>query len=1055
MSRVRFDARRDHAGVIMQQGRLLLDADWNELVAILQRRIAAGVADLSSAGRPPGIAGVAVVPRTTPDAFKVTLTGGALSIGRGRMYVDGLLAENHGLGPDVFEPILAELQGSVDTPYDKQPYSPDPDPLPTVGSHLAYLDVWNREVTHIEAPDLIEPAVGVDTTARTQTAWQVRLHPLDAAGVDCTTVDADIPGWNDVIASSGARLTVGTIEVDDADDPCELPPSGGFRGPEHQTYRVEVHDGGQPGTATFTWSRDNGSVVFPVLEVLTAGTGVRPASLGRDAVLGFSDGDWVEITDDHREFSRRPGELRRIEVHDEDGTISFTPALPAGLQLSAAAAAERHLRVRRWDQRGRVKSATGTVLVDLDLPGASGLITVPATAATQVVLEHGLVVSFSSVGPDFRAGDYWIFPARAADAVGSPIAADEPRLTAAPPLGVHHHYARLGVLTFPDGETDCRTPWPDCGCDAGCGDCTVCVTPESHASGSLTIQDAVSQVKQAGGGTVCLATGVYRLDDKGVVIDAASSIRIRGQGLRSILLTSGGAIRVQNSAFVTIENLTVFASGVMPAIALNATAAVTLDSLTLLMLGRFDRPKPAIELTGVALRTIIRDNVVVAEIGIGGSADDPVPLLTAELEVRHNLLVCRDLGIGLDRAAGHVIGNRIEANTVLRAGIAGIRLLGALLPGSGFVIADNSLVVGGSGIQAGTGGFTVRGNEISGTAESIELRGDGIAVLPSLSGLRGPTRVEANRVSDVGGRGIVALAPLSSFEITSNVVERALHGIVMDERARADSVSVVHNTVTDVGSRPTDRHDGVIGVRVVGGRRATVESNTVHGVGAAREARGRSIGIDVFACVESRVAGNSVDRVGFAESGGEDIGIAVRGRIRRCQVDGNAARRQPVEVDTDAPSAFQGLVIGADAHPDEPGSVTLGSYVLGTGALSFVIGPMIAYAALPDAPASVIVDANIIGGGAKLPAALVGVGGDVVFTSNHVHQPEETSSAAVRIVARSASVAQNRVRGGRPSGELDVDPKRIAVLGNLTSQPITNFGGPLDARWADLNPTGF
>src|SRR6201995_5274360 len=106
LSRVRFDPRRDHAGVVLQQGRLLLDADFNELVAILERRIRASVADLDSNGPTAGIAGVAVVPRTTPDGFKVTLSGGALSIGRGRMYVDGLLAENHGGKPVVFEPML-------------------------------------------------------------------------------------------------------------------------------------------------------------------------------------------------------------------------------------------------------------------------------------------------------------------------------------------------------------------------------------------------------------------------------------------------------------------------------------------------------------------------------------------------------------------------------------------------------------------------------------------------------------------------------------------------------------------------------------------------------------------------------------------------------------------------------------------------------------------------------------------------------------------------------------------------------------------------------------
>jgi hypothetical protein len=99
LSRVRFDARRDHVGVVLQQGRLLLDSEWNELVAILDRRLRAEVADLDSPGPVTGIGGVAVVPRTTPDGFKVTLSAGALTIGRGRMYVDGLLAENHGVGP--------------------------------------------------------------------------------------------------------------------------------------------------------------------------------------------------------------------------------------------------------------------------------------------------------------------------------------------------------------------------------------------------------------------------------------------------------------------------------------------------------------------------------------------------------------------------------------------------------------------------------------------------------------------------------------------------------------------------------------------------------------------------------------------------------------------------------------------------------------------------------------------------------------------------------------------------------------------------------------------
>ena len=130
ISRVRFDPLRHYAGVVLQQGRLLLDGDFNDYVALLDRRLRAETSDLTSFGPDPNEAGVAWVPRQTPDAFKVTAAGGVLSVGRGRMYVDGLLAENHGTDPTGFDPLLSEPTGTADTPYLAQPYWPTPAPLP-------------------------------------------------------------------------------------------------------------------------------------------------------------------------------------------------------------------------------------------------------------------------------------------------------------------------------------------------------------------------------------------------------------------------------------------------------------------------------------------------------------------------------------------------------------------------------------------------------------------------------------------------------------------------------------------------------------------------------------------------------------------------------------------------------------------------------------------------------------------------------------------------------------------------------------------------------------
>src|SRR6266540_2117476 len=62
-TRFTFKPQRDHAGVLMQQGRVQLDSDWNEWVEMIDRRLLAETLDLS--GRRCG------VPRTTPRGFRI------------------------------------------------------------------------------------------------------------------------------------------------------------------------------------------------------------------------------------------------------------------------------------------------------------------------------------------------------------------------------------------------------------------------------------------------------------------------------------------------------------------------------------------------------------------------------------------------------------------------------------------------------------------------------------------------------------------------------------------------------------------------------------------------------------------------------------------------------------------------------------------------------------------------------------------------------------------------------------------------------------------------
>src|ERR1043165_6869830 len=97
-SRITFKPERDYSGLMRQQGWVGLDADQNEFVDITDRRWRAESVD---------IMGRAVVPISDPDnrtAFEILPSGPSdFTIGRGRMYVDGLQIECRGAAPMEFD----------------------------------------------------------------------------------------------------------------------------------------------------------------------------------------------------------------------------------------------------------------------------------------------------------------------------------------------------------------------------------------------------------------------------------------------------------------------------------------------------------------------------------------------------------------------------------------------------------------------------------------------------------------------------------------------------------------------------------------------------------------------------------------------------------------------------------------------------------------------------------------------------------------------------------------------------------------------------------------
>src|SRR5262245_58017781 len=132
-TRTTFRADKHYRGVLMQQGRVQLDADWNEQVALDAYRADTHAADVvGQAGGSFASAGFAIaanqdaLPASQRDdaAKYLPLKANDFFVSAGRYYVGGLACENE-------RPIT----------YLRQPDLPNAT-VPETGKYLVYLDVW-------------------------------------------------------------------------------------------------------------------------------------------------------------------------------------------------------------------------------------------------------------------------------------------------------------------------------------------------------------------------------------------------------------------------------------------------------------------------------------------------------------------------------------------------------------------------------------------------------------------------------------------------------------------------------------------------------------------------------------------------------------------------------------------------------------------------------------------------------------------------------------------------------------------------------------------------
>ena len=429
IGRMTFDPAKNFARVVLQQGRVQVESDWNEQVAILVHALRTLAADLI--GPWGGTTGAFVA--APVDGFPRDV-----GIGPGVYYVDGVRIEN---------PVAAR--------YEDQPFYPVPEQERLTspsgggpGHHLLYLDVWEQLVTADQDEALRDVALGgLDTAARTRPVWQVKALPVDEddlATTDCMAMTDAWPGMRDRIAAPrrGRLRARARPPAAEADRPCAIDPGASYRFDENALFRVEVHRGGPPDRASLKWSLDNGSVALPVESF--GGGRLRLATLGRDPRMTLDVGDHVELEWDDLVLANRAEPLLRVTAVDPTAlTVDVTPA-PTPVPL------DQHPRLRRWDQK---RTKAQPLADDATLP----VVEASSLDGPWIDLAHGVQVQLvAEVGTVYRTGDFWVIEARTVigdvvwpqepDADGRPV----PR--ALPPRGVEHHYAPVARVTVAAGS---------------------------------------------------------------------------------------------------------------------------------------------------------------------------------------------------------------------------------------------------------------------------------------------------------------------------------------------------------------------------------------------------------------------------------------------------------------------------------------------------------------------------------------------------------------------------------------------------------------------------
>jgi hypothetical protein len=769
--RVTHYAPRKYREIISQQGRVVLEADANEGQRIFTEEVRREALDV-------------VGPCGTPDdGYEVVPAAGDLTITKGTMYVGGL-----------------RMTLDADISYTKQPDWLDVnvvqpwadglwrDPLIFLKSNVqASLVLREQEITAVEDPALREVALGgPDTAARTRILQRVVTTETFATNcANATGSTAKVwpalglvhePATAEL--RSRARLQVTPVAGPPPASPCDPPAASGYLGADNQMIRVQVTTLDGTGDAgTLLWGNYNASTLYratvqsattvklathPVSAEYQPRTGqvaqvlLRAADLGEGAFAAALTGHFAKLTTPYAVDTQ---------------IVTLPAALPQPPYSNTT-----NVYVRLWDDQVNFTVGTPVVL------GGTGLqVTITRDSAGRL-----------------HIGDYWCIGVRPL----TPNAVYPERLLTAPqpPDGPRMWACPLAVLQGgkpPIVLEDCRRPFDNLveltARKSGDCACTVCVTPEAHAKDSPSLQKAIDLVIKAGGGTVCLEPGTYKLPDR-LLIVKARSLTIAGKGVSSQLLAGQIAIEVRDSTNVSLEAFSIQCRGDKEgsAVFVHSSSEVRMAQLAI---ENLTTDGAAIGLSGALTGVAVRDTTLQAPVGI---VDVPDPKVggtgLVDLAIEGNQFLCERSAIRLTNVTVHQHLTRIAGNRIRGCRDTAIVLTGATVPGFGVEVIGNDLEIVGVGIAAGVDGLRIADNDL------FPAEGNGkIGIVLVTGATKKPLedgQIAGNRI-DGFEIGIAVSVALGSFAIEGNQIANAIVGLQL-EGERIASFAIEQNQMRNI-----------------------------------------------------------------------------------------------------------------------------------------------------------------------------------------------------------------------------------------------------------------